>query len=336
MMGKFFLQSIRESKGVALLLAVTVISLLIAVTVQFSKDMRQELIGSANYLAASKLGAMVKSGYNIGAALLQVDGGKNTYDSFHDSWAKVGSEGLPNLYGSGSLSVKINDLGGRIQLNSLVDDNGIHGNAVSVRTKTLLENLFNTGRLGEYSDEDKNLIVDAIIDWIDVNDDEKGLEETESSFYQGMQPSYKCKNGPIEFIEELFLIRGITSDLYYGNAEFAGLKDLVTVHGADGKININTAPQLVLQALSIDMTEELVESLIEFRDDEDNKDLLGNNDWYTTVLPGVNMPSGLITIASNFFQVRVTAERNNMKKNLLAVVQRQSGNEITLLSRKME
>lgn len=332
-MRKYISKSIKNSNGVALLLAVTVITLLVAVTVQFSKDMRQELIGSANYLASNTLGTMVKSGYNIGAALLQVDGGNNKSDTFFDSWAQVGSGGLANLYGSGNLSITISDMGGRIQLNSLVDAQG----KINVNTINILENLFNTGKLGEYSDEDISLIIDAIIDWIDPGDEEKGIEETESSYYLSRQPSYKSKNAPLEFIEELLLIRGITSDLYYGNAEFAGLKDLVTVHGNDGKININTAPPLVLQALSPDMSEELVGDLIEFRDDEENKGQLDNANWYKGILPGyVTIPDKATTVSSNFFKITATAERNKMKKNLYAVVQRQSGADIAMIYRKVE
>ncbi len=336
MMRALISRTITNNNGVALLLAVTVISLLIALTVQFSKDMRQELIGSANYLAASKLGTMVKSGYNIGAALLQVDGGVNEIDSYHDGWAKVASDGLANLYGTGSLSINITDLGGRIQLNSLIDEQGKAGDAVSKQTRTLLKNLFLTGRLGDYGDEEIELILDSITDWIDADDDEIGIDETESSFYQSLQPSYRCKNGPIEFIEELLLIRGITTDLYYGNAEFAGLKDLVTAHGNDGKVNINTAPSLVLQALSTEMNEELAADLIEFRGDEENEEQLGGN-WYTTILPGdVNLPGAAIALSSNYFQITATAERNDMEKNLYAVVQRQAGNAIALVSRKVE
>ncbi len=320
------------------MLAVTIISLLVAVTVQFSKDMRQELIGSANYLASSNLGSIAKSGYNIGAAMLEFDGGNSTFDSIHEDWAKTGNSILGNIFNNGRVTILIDDLGGKIQLNSLVDDQGKTDGPVARQTRNMLNNLFVSGSLGEFSEDEIKLILDAITDWIDPNDEESGIEETESSFYLSRQPSYNCKNGPIEFIEELLLIRGITTDLYYGSSEFSGLKDLVTVHGTDGKININTAPALILQALSTEMSEELVENLIEFRDDEANKDLLSDNNWYTTVLPGdINLSGDSISIASNFFSITATAEnRSGMEKKLYAVVQRQTDNKIALLSKKVE
>ena len=37
---------LKSNKGMALLLAVSVMSLLVAVTVEFNKNMRQELVGS--------------------------------------------------------------------------------------------------------------------------------------------------------------------------------------------------------------------------------------------------------------------------------------------------
>lgn len=328
---------INNNRGVALLLAVTVVSLLVAVTVKFSKDMRQELFGSANYLAASRLSAMVRSGYTISAALLQLDGGENTFDSQHDNWAKLGVSNLSQLYGSGTLTIQISDLGGRIPLNSLVDDKGKSDGEVAVMTRDILQNLFSSGGLGELAEEEIALILDAITDWIDPDNNETGIEETETSFYQGLETPYKCKNGPIEFIEELLLIRGITSDLYYGNDEFPGLVNLVTVHGNDGKININTAPPSILRSLGVDMNEELVANLVEFRNDEENKDQLKNSEWYTNVLPGdVTLQSGSITTQSKFFLITATAERNEMVKNLFAVVERQQGSAISMISRKIE
>ncbi len=329
---------LHNNRGVALLLAVTVISLLVAVTVQFSKDMRQELMSSANLLVSGKQGVMAKSGHNLAIAILQQDGGDNKYDSLHDAWAQLEDGDFAELYGSGTLNITIEDLSGRLQLNSLVNSSGRGGgDAVAAQNKEVLRRLLLAGDQNEMSDEDADMIVAAIVDWIDDGDQESGIEETESSYYRSLEPAYSARNGPMEFIEELLLIRGITSDLYYGNDAFPGLHHLVTVHGDDGKININTAPSDVLQALSEDMTTEMVEDLLAFRQQRENKDQLQSSGWYKDRPwgPVVNIDD-IVGISGRYFTIQVTAEHNQMSKTLETVVERQNGNPITMISRKIE
>jgi type II secretory pathway component PulK len=38
----------------------------------------------------------------------------------------------------------------------------------------------------------------------------------QNDYYTGLNPPYRCKNGPIDSIDELLLIRGVTRDLLYG------------------------------------------------------------------------------------------------------------------------
>jgi len=51
----------------------------------------------------------------------------------------------------------------------------------------------------------------------------------------------------------------------YGPEVFALLSPFVSAHNENGLININTAPEEVLMALSEDMTEELAKSILDAR-----------------------------------------------------------------------
>ncbi len=59
-------------------------------------------------------------------------------------------------------------------------------------------------------------IADAIVDWLDA-DSEQRSNGAESSYYLGQTPPYRAKNGPIDSIDELLLVRGVTPDLLYGS-----------------------------------------------------------------------------------------------------------------------
>lgn len=68
-------------------------------------------------------------------------------------------------------------------------------------------------------------IADAILDWIDEDNDPRSFG-AESSDYESLQPPYAARNGPLESLDELLLVRGVTPQLLYGeDANRNGLLD---------------------------------------------------------------------------------------------------------------
>src|SRR5262249_3878374 len=59
-------------------------------------------------------------------------------------------------------------------------------------------------------------VANSILDWLDPDDDprENGAE---SETYSGMSPPYRAKNGPLDSVEELLLVKGVTPQLLFGN-----------------------------------------------------------------------------------------------------------------------
>ncbi|MCX5655799.1 MAG: type II secretion system protein GspK [Planctomycetota bacterium] len=55
----------------------------------------------------------------------------------------------------------------------------------------------------------------SIVDWRDTNSDVTS-GGAESEYYLRLPDPYECKNGPLETVEELFLIRGVTKDVLFG------------------------------------------------------------------------------------------------------------------------
>lgn len=331
-----WIEALGNTRGMALLLAVTVVSLLIAVTLQFNKDMRQELVGSTNVLEVSALKVMIQSGQNLAYMVLEEDGKRNDFDSVHDSWSMLDKKIMEQMYGSEELKVSIEDLSGRLPINSLVGGNGKNDNALQQRTRDVLQRLLIAS---DYIDsgEKASLVIGAIIDWMDADNNEQGLEETESSYYRKQSPPYSCSNRPLEFVEELLRIRYVTEEMYYGNEDNPGLRDLVTVHGDQGTININTAPGQVLAAMSPAMNDELADELIVFREEPENRDRLKDKTWYAELLPGdVQFENEAVTTESAYFRINVTAQRHTLRKTLSAVVYRQKDNTILLQKRKIE
>jgi DNA uptake protein ComE-like DNA-binding protein len=58
-------------------------------------------------------------------------------------------------------------------------------------------------------------ISDAILDWLDA-DDTPRANGAELDYYGSLSPAYAPRNGPIQSIEELLLVRGVTPQLLFG------------------------------------------------------------------------------------------------------------------------
>lgn len=58
-------------------------------------------------------------------------------------------------------------------------------------------------------------LADAILDFID-SDDTPRTNGCESEYYSALSPAYPAKNSPLESLDELLLVRGVTSQLLYG------------------------------------------------------------------------------------------------------------------------
>ncbi|AWM41716.1 General secretion pathway protein K [Gemmata obscuriglobus] len=88
-------------------------------------------------------------------------------------------------------------------------------------------------------------IADAIVDWVDA-DDTKRASGAESAEYGSRSNPYKAKNGPLNSLDELLLVQGITPDLLYGgdrnrngvyddgdDSQDGGWADYLTVYGRE-------------------------------------------------------------------------------------------------------
>ncbi len=94
------------------------------------------------------------------------------------------------------------------------------------------------GVSGDRADE----LAAALLDWRDP-DDEVRPGGAETPYYQSLTPSYEARNAPLETVEELMLIKGMTPEVY------RRLLPYVAVLPPDRRININTASARVLECL---------------------------------------------------------------------------------------
>ena len=93
-----------------------------------------------------------------------------------------------------------------------IDINGIQVN-ISVRDEESKHNL-NTAspavlnELFAFVDSaNTEIMLDSLLDWIDTDSVEK-TNGAEEEYYANLDKPHKCKDNPLDFVEELYLIRG--------------------------------------------------------------------------------------------------------------------------------
>ena len=107
-------------------------------------------------------------------------------------------------------------------------------------------------------------IADAILDWIDADEDMREFG-AESDHYSALTPGYAPKNGPLDSIDELLLVRDVTASLLYGvdanrnnhaDAVEPDSQSLLDVDNTDGTLNSGWASYLTVHSYESNSSEE--------------------------------------------------------------------------------
>ena len=242
----------RSQAGVALLLAVVFTALLSAMVFAFLYEMEVDAVFSQNQGADFEARLAANSAAVNGLMVLaeqyatMMESGTPPVDSELD-----GSQwhlGVPfEPLNEATMRTSIADEFGKINVNALL----LYENGELTHNEPVINALREFFALR--SDAAEYDPVDAIIDWLDYDDgDAEEPEGAESEYYLGLESPYACKNGPMTCIEELLLIKGITPELYFGDAEQEQepLSEYLTVHGDwQGRVNVNTAREEVIAAI---------------------------------------------------------------------------------------
>jgi len=154
------------------------------------------------------------------------------------------------------------------------EERRINVNALTFQNRNVLSALI--AILG-FDEETAKTVAYAVLDWKDEDDSPVDpAYGAEDDYYGSMAIPYQCKNRPFDSAEELFLVRGMTQELY------GALKDYVTVFPKQGtlQVNFDTASRVVLMALvramkeavpdaGVSDMEALVEKILRYRLGED-------------------------------------------------------------------
>ncbi len=237
--------------------------------------------------------------------MLSVDGQAGAVDHLKEVWTSP----VPLQRGANTDIVgRVEDLERYWNLNALIDAQG----QLDVAMLNVFSRCF----------QQQNMplgLLDAVVDWLDSDDLAYGLGGAEQHFYQGEGLAYGAKNGMLESLAELDLIRGWTPEHINTVAKFATVSPACSTRS----INVNTAGKETLMGSTEKWEEFEAMSIILQRQAKPLDkvvELSQNSD-----LQQDSIPSALLTTSSSCFHVKIFGHSDNVSGTLEAWLKRNKG-----------
>ena len=297
----------RNDRGVALMIVLWVMALLMIIVSEFAYTMKVESAAVKNFKDEAEAYYLASAGINM--ALDEIS---KSYD-------------LVCLDGNGSLVFRKKesgilrdiearrdvDLGGGRVFYVISDEQG----KININTASR-ETISDLLRITGVEVTERDVIADSILDWVSAGHLQR-MNGAKTDYYSALPHPYASKDGLMDTVEELLLVRGMTPEIFYGTGKVPpefnhlagksgddhnGIATYLTVKG-DGKLNINTADEVVLEAvLGKGKAQEIM--------------LRRSTEGF------FRMPAYGGTVTSGIFSINSTGEVNGARVGIKAVAER--------------
>ena len=236
-------------------------------------------------------------------------------------------EGMRQEVGEGEFTVSLIPEQGRRNINRLTEDDW----------REILDQ-------GNVPDDLWDELIDAFMDWVDRDDVHRlNGAESDDEFYE--EGGYEVKNGPLDTIDELLLIKGFTPAIVYGgppieedDPPLAGIAHGLTTYG-DGRVNINTAGREVLMTYP-EIDEWMVDAILDGRAGIDGE-FGTEDDGFTSVddalaLTGLDAAYGarFVTNERRFIRVISIGRHQGVESGIWCVFRQDGGDLIPIYWRE--
>lgn len=236
-----------SERGAVLVLALLIVAIVSALAVQFAHTFTLNLsrVEYRSYGAQARnylLGAETLAG-----VVLEQDLANTESDNLTEQWAQT----IPPFpTDHGLLEARLEDAHGRFNLNSLADkvsaQNDPGGDPAQRFTPPQRRFIRLLQTFEEYplTPDQAIEITEAIVDWIDEDDEPFGFGGAESLHYSRAQPPYEPANQLFNSVSELRLVHHMTPQLY------GLLEPLLVALPKDATMNVNTALPRLLRTIN--------------------------------------------------------------------------------------
>ncbi|OGV61413.1 MAG: hypothetical protein A2283_01010 [Lentisphaerae bacterium RIFOXYA12_FULL_48_11] len=325
------LQKKNYNKGSALIVVIWVIGLLGLLVSAFAFDAHLEARITSYYRCRTKAEYLAKSGIELAELLMykslnakNIPEGDVQQSEWWYQYSKRLAQGLPirgleQPLGAGTITLDIVPEPARRNVNLLKEDDW--------------ERLLDVGGIPQ---EMWGELIAAFLDWIDGDDTPRFNGAETDDYYAQLEPPYRVKNGPLDTVGELLLVKGFTKAILSGgligtndaNQEaftVDGIDDILTTYG-DGKVNVNAASQRVLMTLP-NVDEIFAGAIIEEREGISDSEGKKEDSSYRDVndlfarIPGLDPAvRNYVSTDSGIFRIISIGNVRGVKRNVWCIV----------------
>lgn len=307
-----------NQRGVALIMVLLAMALVVMLASGMTQQQSIRVFKAGHYLAQQQGQSIALGAEAFARQVLRRDFEEDKEDSqmvdtLDEFWA-ANAAVLP-LDENGVAEVQIDGLGGRLNLNDLVDAGG----QVNALARDRFVRLFAALGITAVS-------VDSLIDWIDPNDQTVTAYGAEDGQYLMADPGYRAGNQPFTSVTELRLIEGMTEEIYQALRPHVAA---LPVFGAG--INVNTATAMVIRSLHEELTDAQAKSILEKREEdpfENLQDFLALPEF-----AGLGLKSAGLGLQTRFFEVASRITYDNRVVNMVSTVYRNPEGEVRTVHR---
>jgi len=299
----------------ALLIVMFILVIMITAVAWLSEDILLQLRTTENTRNSSQAWQTLLGSEAWAVSVLIKDSQESQSDHPGEAWNSLG-QGVE--IEQGSLLTVIEDMQGRLNLNNMIDESSVippqTGNKPDPRIWT------QAFRRLLISLELNPLLSDAVLDWLDPDQDVRSTSGAEDIDYLNMTPPYRAANRAFSDISELLQVKGFDKKTVQKLAPFIAALPVNNI-----RININTAPAGLLRILgknllSIDESQRLV------------SDRPKTNGYTVEGFLQHDMMAGeqgvaapLITNQSRYFLIKSSTEIGRSRMKINSLVERKNG-----------
>lgn len=301
----------KRQRGVALITVMLVVALVTIICAALLLRQQLAIRSTGNQLLVRQAQYYAEGGELLAKAMLRRDLGTDQVDHLAEPWANP-KLSFP-LDEGGELRLRIEDLSGRFNLNSLAVG-GEAADQALLRLRRLLQTL-----------QLSPAYADRLQDWIDGDQDPSGMAGAEDDQYLLLKPAYRTGVGRIAEVSELRLLLGMSE------ADYRRLAPFVSALPSQVELNINTASAQVLACLGEGIPESALKSAIEGRGRTGYRD----PGAFVQQLGAYQVsPQGLST-GSQYFRVTTEVLLGDRRQVLASYLQRGNDGRVRVMARDL-
>jgi general secretion pathway protein K len=317
-----------REKGVALLTAIIVVTIASVAAVAMTHELQLGIRRSGNIFTSDQgfLFTLGSEDWARGMLIRDLNDDKKgeNYDGLDEDWAQ---ELPPTPVEGGQVQAVTTDLQARFNINNLF----LKEEPSEEDKKSVADNLAFFQRLLAIL-ELPEPIAQATADWLDEDIKSRYPDGAEDLEYLNQEPPYRSANGRMASPTELRLVKGVDKEAYEKLAPY------VTTLPERTRINVNTAPALIIQALAENLNDANAEQLVSEREENPFKQPNAFIDRLKALLDENKVKSqeitSLISVESQFFQMETVVQMENSSQRLVSVLYK-GEKDVVVLSRTL-